>query len=73
MMQTQKITAILPKELLQSVLKSTGLGITESIKQGLEHLMSAKAYENLQKCRGKYADCFKDFDLNELRKDRDEE
>lgn len=32
-----------------------------------------QAYENLLNCRGKYARCFKNFDLDELRKDRGEE
>lgn len=71
-MQTQKVTAILSKDLVQEVLKSTGSGITESIRQGLQYLLRAKAYENLQKCRGKYADCFEDFNLDELRKDKGE-
>ena len=70
---TQKITASLPKALLQNAQAITGLGITETIKQSLERLTRAQAYENIAKLRGKGADYFKDFDLNELRKDRDEE
>ena len=69
---TQKITATLPKELLKSVQAMTGLGITETLKEALEQYARDKAYENVQKLRGKGADYFKDFDLNELRKDRDE-
>ena len=71
--QTQKITAILPRELLHNIQAITGLGITETLKEALEQYARTKAYENLLKCRGKYAGCFKDFDLNELRKDKDEE
>ena len=71
--QTQKITATLPKELLHNVQAMTGLGITETLKEALEQYARTKVYENLRQCRGKFAACFKDFDLNELRKDKDEE
>lgn len=67
---TQKITASLPKALLQNAQAITGLGITETIKQGLERLTRAQAYENVRKLRGKLKFS---IDLNELRKDRDEE
>jgi len=72
-MQMQKITAALPQELLQRVQRLTGLGITETLREALENYARMKAYKNLSELGGKYKDCFKDFDLNELRKDRDEE
>jgi hypothetical protein len=70
--ETQKVTVSLPKVLLHSAQMVTGLGITETLKESLEQLTRAKAYENLIKARGKYADSFTHVDLNELRKDRDE-
>lgn len=66
---TQKITACLPKELLHDAQAFTGLGITETIKAGLSQLISARAYEEIRKYRGKVN---VSIDLNELRKDRDE-
>lgn len=72
-MQTQKITAILPKELLHSVQAMSGLGITEVLREALEQYKRKKVYENIGKLHGKCGEYFKDFDLNELRKDKDEE
>ena len=66
---TQKITASLPKALLHDAQAFTGLGITETIKEGLEQLVKANAYEDIRQFRGKVS-VF--IDLKELRKDRDE-
>ncbi len=68
--QTQKITATLPRELLHNVQAMTGLGITETLKEALEQYARAKAYENLLALRGKVQFS---IDLDELRKDKDEE
>ena len=67
--ETQKITAILPKKLLQNAMKASGLGITETIKDALERTARQEAYKGLLEMRGKFKF---DLDLNELRKDRDE-
>ena len=67
---TQKITATLPKDLLQNVQAMTGLGITDTLKEVLEQYARQKAYENLRNLRGKVKFS---IDLNELRKDKDEE
>lgn len=69
-MQMQKITAALPQELLQRVQRLTGLGITETLREALENYARMKAYKNLSELRGKVKFA---IDLNELRKDRDEE
>lgn len=68
--QTQKVTAALPRELLRSVQAMTGLGITETLKEALEQYARKKVYDDLLKLRGKVKFT---LDLNELRKDRDEE
>lgn len=70
--ETQKITASLPKALLHDAQAFTGLGITETIREGLAQLIKARAYEDLRQFRGKLSSCFESFDLDELRKDRDE-
>ncbi len=66
--ETQKITACIPKALLQEAQGFTGLGITETIKEGLAQLITAKAYDEIRQFRGKVT---VSLDLNELRKDRD--
>lgn len=65
----QKITACLPKVLLHDAQAFTGLGITETIKQGLSQLVLAKAYEEIRQFRGKVN---VSINLTELRKDRGE-
>lgn len=67
--ETQKITAHLPKQLLNDVQKYTNKGITETLKEALEQLKLAKVYAELLKMRGKYKF---DIDLDELRKDKGE-
>lgn len=68
--QTQKITAHVPKSLLKEAQESTGLGITETVKAGLEALARQRAFERLLKMEGKVK---LRIDLEELRKDRGDE
>ena len=51
--ETQKITAHIPKHLLVDAQAETGKGITETIRVGLEQLALAKTYDALRKKRGK--------------------
>ena len=67
---TQKITAHVPKDLLKNAQEVTGAGITETIKEGLEYLARKKVYEELLKLEGTYTFS---LDLDELRKDKGEE
>ena len=67
--ETQKITAHISKSLLKEAQESTGLGITETVKAGLEVLAKQKAFENLIKMRGKAK---LKIDIDDLRKDRGE-
>ena len=65
--QTQKITAHLPVDLLHEAQAATGKGITETLKIALDQLTRANAYEDLRKMRGKVKFS---IDIDELRKDR---
>lgn len=53
-MQTvRKITVEVPGELLKKAQKATGLGITPTIRQGLQLLAATQAYEKLRQLKGK--------------------
>jgi len=64
----QKITACIPKTLLHDAQSLTGHGITETIKEGLMQLITARSYEEIRQFRGKVS---VSINLNELRQDRD--
>lgn len=64
---TQKVTAHIPRVLLKEAQETTGLGITDTIKAGLEILAKQKAFENLRSLRAKVQ---LRIDVTELRKDR---
>jgi hypothetical protein len=69
MTEMRKITAILPAELLASAQAETGEGLTETLRIALERLQHEGFYRRLRELRGKVK--FDDFDLSELRKDRE--
>lgn len=58
---------MLPASLLKEAQKATHLGITPTIRQGLELLAAGNVYEELRKLRGKVKFS---IDLDELREDR---
>jgi len=62
----QKVTVLLPRELLARATAATGQGLTPTIRQGLESVARAAAYERLRLQRGKVK-----FSINvdELRED----
>ena len=66
-MDTQKITAHLPAELLRRAQEMTGEGITETLKRGLEELTAGEAYRRLRALRG---EVHLSIDLDELRRDK---
>lgn len=68
MSEMRKITAFLPAELLAEAQAKTGVGVTETLRRGLEEMLRRDAYRQLRALRGKVN--FDDFDLAELRKDR---
>jgi len=67
MEERQKITAIVPVELLRRAQSATGKGVTETVIEGLTLLAAAKAAEDLRRLRGKLK---LHIDLAELRRDR---
>jgi hypothetical protein len=67
MRSTRKVTVELPGELLRQAQRTTGAGITATIRRGLELVAAGRAYEELRKLRGKLT---LTIDLEELRKDR---
>jgi hypothetical protein len=64
---SRKITLEIPQDLLRKAQKSTGEGVTATVRRGLELLAASTAYEELRKLRGRVKFSVK---LRELRKDR---
>jgi len=52
-MSTTKVTVELPAELLEKARKTTGEGITGTIRRGLELVAAARAQDELKALRGK--------------------
>jgi post-segregation antitoxin (ccd killing protein) len=51
--EMQKVTVMLPRDLVERAKRVSGLGITPAIRQGLETVAATEAYETLLKLRGK--------------------
>ena len=66
MSEARKITLEVPEELLKKAQKSSGKGITATIKQGLELVAAKQTYDRLRKLRGKIKFS---IDLKNLRED----
>ena len=49
----RKVTVELPADLLRKAQKSTGEGITSTIRRGLELVAAGQAYRDLRRLRGK--------------------
>ena len=62
----RKVTVLLPQDLVKRATSATGKGLTPTIRQGLEAVARASAYEGLRRLRGKVK-----FSINvdELRED----
>lgn len=52
-MKTKRITANLPEDLLKKALQLTGMGITETLVEGLEHILRKGVLEKASQLRGK--------------------
>ncbi len=63
----RKVTMELPVDLIEIAQKSTGEGLTQTVRKGLELLAAQNAYDGLRKLRGKLD---LKLDLSSLRKDR---
>ncbi len=53
MKETKKITVEIPEALLLRAQKSSGTGITQTIRQGLQLVAAGDAYRKLATLRGK--------------------
>ena len=53
MSQFKKVTVVLPFDLLTKAQRSSGQGITSTIRQGLELVAAGRAYDRLRQLRGK--------------------
>ena len=51
--EMQKVTVMLPDDLVERAKRASGLGLTAAIRKGLEAIAAAEAYEGLRKLRGK--------------------
>ncbi len=67
MAATQKVTVEVPADLLRRARRSTGQGITATLRRGLELVAARNAYEELRRMRGKVKLA---LDLDSLRQDR---
>jgi post-segregation antitoxin (ccd killing protein) len=67
MAATQKITVEVPVELLERARAATGAGVTETVREGLQELVSRHAQLSLLAMGGKVA---VEIDLDALREDR---
>jgi hypothetical protein len=63
----RKITLEVPEDLLRRAQKSTGEGITATIRRGLELVASTRAYDEVRRLRGRVT---LSVDLRRLRDDR---
>lgn len=67
MKSTKKITIELPTQLVDQALAASGLGLTPTIRQGLQLIAASGVYEKLKSLKGKLN---LSLNLKELRKDR---
>ena len=64
--EMQKVTVLLPRELVQRALRASGMGLTPTIRLALQRTAAAEAYEALRRARGKVRFS---INLKELRED----
>ncbi|MEQ1896300.1 MAG: hypothetical protein ABL971_02805 [Vicinamibacterales bacterium] len=49
----KKITVEVPEDLLRRAQDATGMGLTETVRRGLERVAADRAYDEIRKLRGK--------------------
>jgi len=67
MKPARKITVEVPTELLRRAQRSTGEGVTATVRRGLALAAASRAYEELRKLRGRVR---LSVDVDTLREDR---
>jgi len=68
MKSAKKITVHIQEDLLDKAQKSTGQGITETVRLGLQLVAASRAYEQLRSLRGKVKFS---VSIDKLREDRE--
>jgi hypothetical protein len=63
----RKVTVMLPSTLIDQATKASGLGLTPTLRKGLESVVVAGAYRRLRERRGKV---HLSINVDELREDR---
>ena len=63
----RKVTVLLPAGLLKRATRATGLGLTPTIRKGLESIAAAEAFDGLRRLRGKLK---LSLNVDNLRQDR---
>jgi hypothetical protein len=64
---TRKITIEIAEDLVERALRSSGEGVTATVRQGLELVAAGRAYRDIRALRGKVK---LSLDLERLREDR---
>jgi hypothetical protein len=67
MSAVQKITVEVPRDLLKKAREASGVGITQTVRSGLQLLAASRTYERLRRMRGKVRFS---LSLKDLREDR---
>lgn len=67
MAATRKITIEIAEDLVERALRSSGEGVTATVRQGLELVAAGRAYRDIRALRGKVK---LSLDLERLREDR---
>jgi len=65
-MKLKKLTVEVPEDILKRAVSATGMGITPTIRRGLELVAASRAYAQLRSLKGKVKFS---VSLSELRKD----
>lgn len=71
MSEMRKVTAFLPAQLVETAMKNSDAGLTETLRHALRHYNHHAASRKLLAMRGKFPDIARDYDLGELREDRE--
>ena len=68
MTEMKKITAFVPARLLASAQEETGVGISETLRIGLQKIAHERFYKGMQELRGKVDF---EYDIDASREDKD--
>ena len=64
--EMRKVTVMLPRDLVDRATKESGMGVTPTIRKGLEAVAASDAYQRILRRRGKVRFS---IDVDELRRD----